>query len=275
MTGFNKKHFGVLFLVLAIVSVLASVGVRADEGTDDPDFDYLPPKELGFFETFKEYTYSYFRGPSHAGAYETAKKRLYENIDDQQSFYCGCKMNLEKRTLDRLSCAYVPRKDNDRAKRIEAEHVLPAFWIAKFYTGKTCWIKDEKTCGGARDCCLKNDARFKKAHNDLVNLLPAIGELNLARSNLIYDLVKDEPRLFGRCDFEVDRGKDVAEPKKSIRGDVARVYFYMRDTYSLKYPAALLQRLNEWNKADPVSEEEITRNQRIKDTQGTANSYVE
>ena len=88
-------------------------------------------------------------------------------------------------------------------------------------------------------------------------------------------LIDGEERNYGSCDFEIDTGERVAEPKIDVRGDIARVYFYMRDTYDLKYPDALSERLAAWDKADPISDEEKLRNQRIQEAQGSSNPLLE
>jgi deoxyribonuclease-1 len=266
----TSRFIKTIGLVL-IGSCLVLGAARADEGTSDPDFDYLPPD--GLFGRMASAVTEFFRGPSHPESYETAKKRLYAHIQDGRTFYCDCTTRLAERTFDKTSCGYVPRNDNERARRIEAEHILPASLIADFKPGSTCWAAQPE-CGSARECCLKNDAEFKKAHNDLVNLAPAIGELNADRSNLIYDVIDGEPRAYGACDFEVDRGASAAEPKDDKRGDIARVYFYMRDTYGLKYPDDLAERLRSWSEADPVDDAERQRNKRILDSQGTSNPAV-
>ncbi len=260
----------ILFIACTVVFSVS----LADEGTSNTDFDYEPPEEIGVFGRFTNFVADLFSSPSHAGSYSTAKKRLYAKIEDEHTFYCGCTTNLEERKFDKASCGYVPKNDNIRAKRLEAEHILPAFWIANFHTGESCWEADD-ACGGARDCCLENDERFKKAHNDLVNLIPSVGELNGDRSNFIYDLIDDEEKDYGDCDFEVDTTAKTTEPKDDIRGDIARVYFYMRDTYELSYPDELAERLDEWSDADPISDVEKERNQRIQDTQGTSNSLTQ
>lgn len=262
-------------LVVTFASMLGVV--QADEGTADPDFDYEPPEEIGVFGRFTNFVADLFSSPSHAGSYSTAKKRRYSKIEDSHTFYCDCTTDLDERKFDKTSCGYVPNNDNIRAKRLEAEHILPAFWIANFHTGESCWEAHE-SCGGARDCCLENDERFKKAHNDLVNLIPTIGELNGDRSNFIYDLIDgedEEDEDYGQCDFEVSTTEKVAEPKDDIRGDIARVYFYMRNTYELAYPDNLAERLNHWNDVDPISDEEKERNQRIQDTQGSSNALLQ
>lgn len=269
------KNFKFTSILMAVVIVfLTNVTVFADEGTDDADFDYLAPEEASIFLSMKTLVNKVFRPPSHAKSYASAKRRLYSRIKDEQTFYCACPTNLKLRTFDEQSCGYLPRNDNKRAHRLEAEHILPASWIAKFHPGETCWVADKETCGSSRQCCLKNDARFKTAHNDLVNLIPTIGELNADRSNYIYSEINGEVRNYGVCDFEVKSSKRYVEPKEDTRGDIARVYFYMSETYALVFPENLKKRLDRWNSEDPISEKEIKRNKSIKKTQGTANHFV-
>lgn len=253
---------------------MACLGLSAlaQEGEDDPDFDYLPP-ETGFVAAIERFAIERFRTPAHPTSYTQAKRLMYDHLGYDSTLYCGCPANPRDRTFDAPGCGYVPRNDNDRARRLEAEHILPAFWIAAFHDGPTCWVADD-SCGSGRECCLENDDRFRRAHDDLVNLHPVIGELNGDRSNLLFALIEDEPRVYGLCDFEVDRDADVAEPAEDVRGDIARVYFYMRDTYGLIYPDPLAGLLEDWNAADPVSEAELQRNQRIESVQGTSNPFV-
>lgn len=257
-------------IAISIGAIFASSIALSQEYIEDPDYDYLPPERPSLFGRMLSGAVDLFVTRSHSTSYEQAKRRLYNNIGDAKAFYCGCNTKLAEREFDKENCGYIPRNDNIRAHRLEAEHVLPAFWIAKFYPGETCWIAADE-CGSGRDCCLTNNARFRKAHNDLVNLYPAIGELNAERSNLIYDLINGEDRLYGSCDFEVDRAKRISEPRDDIRGDIARIYFYMRDTYELAYPDWLDERLTEWDNADPISVSERTRNMLINAAQGSAN----
>ena len=206
----------------------------------------------------------------HPGSYDTAKRRLYRLIGDEETLYCGCPTNLAQRTFDRAACGYIPRNESDRAQRLEAEHIVPAFWIARFNPDSTCWVR-QPDCGSARECCLANDEDFATAHNDLVNLYPAIGELNGDRSNYLHDLLAGEERAYGVCDFETDSAASLSEPREEVRGDIARVHFYMRDTYGLVYPDEMTELLESWDSLDPVSEMEIQRNERIQQAQGSSN----
>ncbi len=186
---------------------------------------------------------------------------------NEQTFYCGCKYTYVGKKLvpDPASCGYDPRipvtksgKPNARATRIEWEHVVPAYW---FGHQRQCWQE-----GGRKAC--KKDPEFAKMEADLMNLVPAIGELNGDRSNYRFGMIEGEARVYGKCDFEVDFKGRRAEPMPSIRGDIARIYFYMRDRYGLKLSKQQTQLMNAWAKADPVSPDEAARVERIKAVQG-------
>ncbi len=66
----------------------------------------------------------------------------------------------------------------------------------------------------------------------------------------------------------------VAIPDISIRGDIARVAFYMRDTYGVTYSKRQASLFNEWDRQDSVNEEEVLLNKRIMKVQGVGNHYV-
>ncbi|WP_348703119.1 endonuclease [uncultured Neptuniibacter sp.] len=166
---------------------------------------------------------------------------------------------------DLKSCGYKPRKNANRASRIEWEHVMPA-WA--FGHQMQCWQQ------GGRKACGKIP-QFKKMESDMHNLVPAIGEVNGDRSNYSFTQLAGEPRVYGACDMEVDFKARKVEPTDAVRGDIARTYFYMRDRYGLNLSKQQTQLLNAWNKLDPVDAWEIERNRSIKEIQGNGNPYVE
>jgi deoxyribonuclease-1 len=57
--------------------------------------------------------------------------------------------------------------------------------------------------------------------------------VNGDRSNFKYGMIPGEDRNYGQCDFEVDFKNRVAEPRESVRGDLARINFYMTAQYGL------------------------------------------
>ena len=76
-------------------------------------------------------------------SFSKSKKELRKiHRDHQITFYCGCKYNYSNKAnmIDRDSCGYVPRneytksgKKNERARRIEWEHVIPVPFIFSKY----------------------------------------------------------------------------------------------------------------------------------------------
>jgi deoxyribonuclease-1 len=86
--------------------------------------------------------------------------------------------------------------------------------------------------------CQPVDRAFRRIEADLHNLTPAVGELNGDRSNLPYGIVAGEPRLYGACNFEIGGKARVTEPREEVRGDAARIWLYMADSYKIKLGAA-------------------------------------
>lgn len=226
-----------------------------------------------------------------ASTFSTAKRWAERDIyfDRRTSFYCGCAFN-EKKEVDQASCGYEPRRpltrsgrENKRDNRIEWEHVLPASIMGQHLT---CWgaergqfpqcVKSNGKLRSGRACCLKVNATFSKAHNDLVNLTPTVGEVNGDRSNLRYGEVAGEPRQYGQCDFEIQNR--VVEPTHTIRGDIARMQLYMLNTYGqalgFVFDPSRLNLLQNWHNEDPIDAWERKRNQRICARQGKGNVLV-
>ena len=181
-------------------------------------------------------------------SFSKAKKIMYNKIysDHQQTFYCSCDYSNRKVNLN--SCNYQVRKNHNRASRTEAEHI--------------------KGTNG-RKYCLKNNKQFKQAHNDLMNLVPSIGEVNGDRSNYRFGMIEGEVRNYGSCDVEIDRsgerGSRRVEPAVNVRGDIARIYAYMSNKYGLNLSKQTKQLMNAWNKLDPVDDWEKVRAMRIKE----------
>ena len=115
-----------------------------------------------------------------ADASFTASKRLLKTVyeEHQRTFYCDCSYSYENKgnMIDRDSCGYLPRnpktkkgKENQRARRIEWEHVMPA---ENFGRHLPCWKE------GGRQHCREVSATFREMEADMMNLVPAVGELN-------------------------------------------------------------------------------------------------
>lgn len=210
---------------------------------------------------------AYAQGPS---TFYEAKKLLHTLYTEHPvSFYCGCTLNIIGKKLipDLSSCGYTSRKPKDRRYlRTEYEHVMPASWLGN---QRQCWKN------GSRKNCRKHDLEFNKMEAEMVNLVPSIGEINRDRSNYRYGLIEGEKRQYGRsCDFEVDNKQRVAEPRDGVRGDIARIMFFMRDKYSIRLSRAQTALYAAWNKQDPIDEWERTRDRKILAIQGHSNHYI-
>lgn len=196
-------------------------------------------------------------------------KRLAQRIysDENQTFYCACPLRWQggKGIPDLKSCGYKVRKNGPRAQRIEWEHIVPAHHFGK---NLPCWQQ------GGRDNCQQKDRLFGRMEADLFNLKPAIGEVNGDRANFAFAELPAQQPQYGACAFKVDFAKKLAEPRHEVRGDIARIYFYMADKYALALPKSQQQLLLKWHQDDPVDAREQLLGQRIAQQMGHPNYFV-
>lgn len=216
-------------------------------------------------------------GNTRIRSFNKAKKLVLEIAGDEgRTLYCGCRFT--GKVVDPQSCGYIPRRDNARAKRIEIEHVVPAENFGRSFIewreGHAACVKNDGTPFKGRRCAGKTNDTYRMMEADLYNLFPEIGEMNGDRSNYRHGIIEGEERAYGSCDFEIaDR---VVEPREEIRGDIARVYFYMDAAYPNRgILGNASQRLFEaWDKEDPVDAAECERAKKIEQIQGNANDFV-
>jgi deoxyribonuclease-1 len=224
-----------------------------------------------------------FSAPSYADistSFSKAKSNLYKKVYQNSglTFYTNCEWSKKK--VDLASCGLenaFPKKHMNRASRTEAEHIIPASWMLKTNkVERSCVAESKSHKDSPRKYCQKHDKEFRNAHNDLVNLRPAVGQINAYRSNKPFaeQLSGSKPSTYRGNGKQFKVSSRVAVPDISIRGDIARVAFYMRDTYGVTYSKRQEAIFNEWNKQDAVSAEEILLNKQIKKVQGTGNHYV-
>jgi deoxyribonuclease I len=234
---------------------------------------------------------------SFSNAKTKAEKEVY--FDQVKSFYCGCDFVFDDKSdidndgdtkeslINPDNCGYKPRipisssgKPNVRANRIEWEHIMPAELIGGHldeWQNPEHYPECKKSNGkylSGRECAYKVNEDFRKAHDDMNNLVPAVGELNGDRSNFQYANIPGEFRAYGACDFEVDFNTDTAEPADSIKGNVARVYLHMMQTHGVSLDTDTLALMLVWDRLDPVDEFECLRNKRISSSQGLGNQFV-
>ncbi len=203
----------------------------------------------------------------HQNNFAQAKVVASQINADAPDFYCGCKINWQgkKGVPDLESCGYQIRKNANRARRVEWEHVVPAW---EFGHQRQCWQN-----GGRKNCA--KDPDYRRIESDLHNLQPAIGEVNGDRSNFQYSQWNGGESQYGQCAMKIEFKQKRAEPPVRARGAIARTYFYMRDRYQLRLSRQQTQLFNAWDKLYPVSAWECERDNRIARVQGNHNPYVQ
>jgi len=163
------------------------------------------------------------------------------------TIYCGVRFNNRKSTID--------------GRKLSIEHVYPQSWIAK-----------SMGCSSVSEC-RKTNNRFNFATADLHNMYPALRNVNSSRGNSLYGIIHGENWRYEGCDIE--RAKNVTEPREIARGNLARSILYMSLEYELPIPEKMVTIIQEWNETDPPSLHELRRNRDIKMIQGTSNPYIQ
>jgi deoxyribonuclease-1 len=218
--------------------------------------------------------------PHVAGSFAAAKDLLYARVQRGRrvTAYCGCRYN-GRGEVNLAGCGLERYASNPRARRVEAEHVFPA---AQFGNFRRCWRspaafracreKDGDLMSG-RECCLRVDETFVAAHNDLQNLIPAVGLINGDRRDYSWGMVTGGTR-YGDCGIRIDSAARRVQPPEALRGDIARIMLYMRETYGFRLSRQDERLFEAWSRADPVDDWERKRQARIARLQGVENGYV-
>lgn len=132
--------------------------------------------------------------------------------------------------------------------------------------------------------------------SDIVHVVPADGYVNNRRSNYPFAEVSNitwqsanNYSKLGSCRTNGYSGT-VFEPNDEIKGDMARIYFYMVTCYESQAPSWahnvfsstrngfepwVVDMLMRWSKQDPVDAREIARNNAVYETQKNRNPYVD
>ena len=113
---------------------------------------------------------------------------------------------------------------------------------------------------------------FASRATDIHNLKPCDPGENSSRSNDYFNTIV---------------GNDFYEPRDEVKGDIARILFYMSTMYAIltldddettptsHYTMGTLSILLEWNLSDPVDEFEMNRNNVLYSYQGNRNPYID
>ena len=207
---------------------------------------------------------------------KTQLKKLYVKAGYFTTFYCGSTFD-EEFNLDHSKSGFHYRMNEQRANRVEWEHIVPAEAFGQSFPE---WRDGHPDCrdskGGpyaGRRCAGKVNEQFKLMEADMYNLVPAIGEVNGDRSNYSYAMLQGELREYGSCNMEIEDQK--AEPPDDKFGDIARTYMYMESAYHRGVISGKNVKLFEaWNRMDPVDKWECERARLIEKIQGNRNEIV-
>ena len=218
------------------------------------------------------------KGNRRIQSFTKAKRILMREIyrGHQKTFYCGSQYTQGKYVIH--DNGYVPRRKSKRARQLEWEHIVH---LDSFGYKFSEWRDGHPQCLDSRgkpfkglNCAEKMNIKFRFMQCDLYNLVPVIGEIGWLRSNSNYGMISGEKNDFGSCDIEITRGE--LEPPAQVRGDIARIYFYM----DWAYPAYDLveeqdrKLFKTWDQQDPVDEWECKRAARIEEIQKNENPFV-
>ena len=66
----------------------------------------------------------------------------------------------------------------------------------------------------------------------------------------------------------------MTEPRPAVRGDAARIWSYMAETYNVRLTAEQRAMFEQWSQDDPPNAFERLRDRRIEAAQGNRNPFV-
>ncbi len=128
-------------------------------------------------------------------------------------------------------------------------------------------------------------SRFNSGFNkemqksDLHHLFPTDSKINNIRANYKFGEVQHDAKSL-KCQGPrfgtAEAGSDlIFEPPQIHKGNVARAIFYFSIKYNLSIDPNEEATLRRWNKADPVDDEEMSRNTEIEKVQHSRNPFVD
>lgn len=143
----------------------------------------------------------------------------------------------------------------------------PLLGISHIYS--TARVRDYLQCGTKRQC-MRSDDQYVEIISDLHNIVPSDSYFEFKRKSA----------KFGALDESIDANEcgirkklHIIEPPDELKGDIARILFYMKANYELPLEVHM-SLLKQWHESDPPSQEEIARNALVAQYQGRENEFV-
>ena len=219
-------------------------------------------------------SYSTVLNASAPRSFAQAKQIVYQIFSSHpKTLYCGCRFD-SKHQVDLDSCHMNSLIDKKRAHKVEIEHMATADVIGH---SLACWQNSICEHHGkpykGRKCCEHMDGKFRQIESELYNLWPAVGLVNIARSNYSYGVVNSTDKFYG-CNFKINRASKEVEPANKVKGIVARATLFMSDKYHVPLVENKRQLYLSWNKAFRPSKWEKEWALKVAEIEGYSNPYI-
>jgi deoxyribonuclease-1 len=133
----------------------------------------------------------------------------------------------------------------------------------------TALITKDLGCRSERSC-LRSNPKYEKIISDLHNMVPVNSFYHFKLKNSVFGNLEASNEA-NECGIK--KRLNIIEPPDRIKGDIARIHFYMHKQYNLPLNNSFLF-LKTWDKKDPPSKEEVEKNKRIKEIQGNENPFI-
>ncbi len=130
-------------------------------------------------------------------------------------------------------------------------------------------VRDHLQCGTKRQC-LRSDERYMEIISDLHNIVPADSYFEFKRKGAQFGSL-DESMEANSCGIR--KKLHIIDPPDELKGDIARILFYMRANYDLPLRTHL-SLLKLWHENDPPSPEEVSHNAMGAEYQGNENEFI-
>lgn len=212
--------------------------------------------------------------------YPSAKK-IAQSIflAHSKTLYCACQYD-DSKAIDLDTCNMGSAKTIPRARQIEWEHIVPAYYLGK---EMACW--QEKICtdthGKAykgRKCCEKMSKEFRLRESELFNLWPSVGAVNNARANYLYTQFYPDSNPsaynFNGCPIIIDKPSEQVEPSDEVKGVVARGSLFMAKKHKINLPMAFIELMSYWDAQFPPDRWEYEWDEKVAAIEGYHNDYI-
>lgn len=192
--------------------------------------------------------------------YRRARDLMYGQIDNQNGKVLGIYTNYTATIAPNIDTS----REEARRAGINTEH---------------SWPRSKGTRGG-------------EANSDLHHLFPTRERVNSIRGSDPFGEIQDsdtERWFFEEQELSTipsdniidqfsESNSEQFEPRENVKGDLARAQFYVFTIYKDQVDAGFFSRAKEalckWDIQDPVDEQEMSRNKKIKAVQGNDNPFI-